>query len=169
MRSRLYFLLPDARSARSTMRDLLVEQIEARHMHFFAKPGIDLSGLHEANLFQTSDIVHGAEMGLMVGGASGIGIALVAVYYLNGAVSPQLVSLSLPIIGAIIGAWAASMIGASIPNSRLKKFEPALDEGKILLMVDAPRGRREEVRALLEKSHPEAVDRGMEPAMPEFP
>jgi hypothetical protein len=60
MRRRLYYLLPNVAVARNTMDDLLLARIDEGHIHFLAKPGVDLSNLHEANLLQSSDIIRSA-------------------------------------------------------------------------------------------------------------
>ena len=146
MRKRIFWLLPDLASARRTMDDLLLARIENSHIHFVGRDGADMTGLHEANLFQTSDIVHAAEMGLMVGGGVGIVAGVVVAMFPIVSDSPQwgLVGV-LAVLGAVFGAWAASMIGSSAPNSRLRSFEKDIEAGKLLLMVDVPRGRVEEV------------------------
>lgn len=170
MRKRIFWLLPDLASARRTMDDLLLARVENRHIHFVAKDGADMTGLHEANLFQTSDIVHAAEMGLMVGGGVGIVAGVVVAMFPIVSDTPQwgLVGV-LAVLGAVFGAWAASMIGSSAPNSRLRAFETEIESGKLLLMVDVPRGRIEEIEALLQRVHPEARFAGMDPAVPAFP
>jgi hypothetical protein len=71
--------------------------------------------------------------------------------------------------GTLFGAWASSMIGLSTPNTKLKQFEADFASGKILLMVDVPASRVEEIEALLARRHPEAADRGVDPTMPAFP
>ena len=71
--------------------------------------------------------------------------------------------------GAAFGAWTASMAAAAVPNSRLKRFAAAIDDGKILLMVDVPEHRVDEIHALLNRVHPEAADGGVEPNIPAFP
>jgi hypothetical protein len=38
MRRKLYFVLPDVKSAQGIMDELLLSRIEARHIHFHAKP-----------------------------------------------------------------------------------------------------------------------------------
>ena len=63
MRRRIYWLLPDLGSAQRTMDDLLLARIEERHIHFVAREGIDMSGLHAANVLQTSDVIRAAEAG----------------------------------------------------------------------------------------------------------
>lgn len=170
MRKRIFWLLPDTTSARRTMDDLLLARIENRHIHFVARDGEDMTGLHEANLFQTSDIVHAAEMGLMVGGAVGVVAGVVVAMFPIVSDTPQwgLVGV-LAVLGAVFGAWASSMIGSSAPNSRLKSFQGDIEDGRILLMVDVPRGRCEEIETLLRSKHPEARFAGMDPAVPAFP
>ena len=75
----------------------------------------------------------------------------------------------LAIVGGAFGAWASSMIGIAAPSSRLKRFEAELAGGQILLMVDVPRSRVEEIEALLLASHPEGRFGGEEPNIPAFP
>jgi uncharacterized membrane protein YqjE len=170
MRRRLYFLLPNVESARQTADDLLLARIEDRHMHFLAKRGTALGELHEANSLQKSDLVHGAETGLAVGGICGLLAGVIAVLWPPGGVTLQLVTiLIMAVIGAVLGAWTSSIIGAGVPNSRLKAFEHEIEQGRILLMVDVPPGRIEEIRELVARRHPEAVARGMESTVPAFP
>ena len=79
MRRRIYWLLPDLASAGRTMNDLLLARIDEGHIHFVASEGADMTGLHQANLLQTSDVIRAAQLGLVVGAASGAVIgALVA-------------------------------------------------------------------------------------------
>jgi len=80
MRRRLYFLLPDLESARLTANDLLLARVEFRHMHFLARRGTDLGDLHEANPLQKTDLVHGAEVGLVLGGVCGLLLGLFIVF-----------------------------------------------------------------------------------------
>ncbi|AEG70357.1 MULTISPECIES: hypothetical protein [Ralstonia solanacearum species complex] len=171
MRHRLYFLLPDVASARRVMNDLLLARITERHIHFVAREGADLTGLHEANLLQTSDIVHATQNGLVIGGGAGIIAGVVAALFPVIGEGPQWGMIGITtVLGALFGAWASSMIGSSVPNSRLKPFKKAVEEeGQILLMVDVPRSRVSELRALLQQSHPEGHFSGEEHAMPAFP
>jgi hypothetical protein len=170
MRRRLYFLLPDLGSAIQTANDLLLARLEDRYMHFLAKRGMSLGALHEANYFQKSDAVHGAELGFVIGGVGGFLIGIYVYLTPPEGVTLQLVTVLVStVIGAIFGAWAASLVAMSVPNSRLKPFQKDIDTGKILLMVDVPPSRVEEVRELVERRHPEASAHGMEPTIPAFP
>ena len=73
------------------------------------------------------------------------------------------------IVGGGIGMWVAGMVGLQVPNSRLQGFEREIADGKILLMLDVPAGRYAEIREVIARTHPEAVDRGNEPTVPAFP
>jgi hypothetical protein len=170
MRHRLYFMLPDAASARGIVNELLLARIEERHIHVLAKDGIPLEGLHEASILQRTDIAHGAEVGLAIGGLAGVVAGLIAILFPPDGVSLQLVTILITaLLGAAFGAWVASMVASAIPNSRLKTFEQGIEQGRILMMVDVPGGRVSEVRKLIASRHPEVSAGGMEPTIPAFP
>lgn len=170
MRQRIYFLLPDLDTARSILNELLLARIEERHIHYMAKDGISLEGLHEASLLQKSDIAHGAEAGLLIGGVTGVLAGVMVLLFPLTGMSPQLITvLVTALVGAAFGAWVSSMVACAVPNSRLRAFQKGLDQGKILVMVDVPKGRVGEIHDLIEKRHPEATSGGMEPTIPAFP
>lgn len=169
MRRRIYWLLPDLVSARGVMGDLLQARVDERHVHFVAREGSDLSGLHAANVLQTSNVLQAAEKGLVIGAAEGgmLG-AFLAVYPIVGD-APQWVFIpAFTILGAVFCAWAASMVGISTPSKRLQRFAAEVARGRILLMVDLPAWRVTEVEAQLEARHPEAHLEGGEPDTPAF-
>jgi hypothetical protein len=170
MRLRMYVTLPDLSSARKLANDLLLARIEDKHMHFLARRGTELGELHEASYLQKTDAVHGAFTGLVIGGVVGVVVGLLLVNFPPGGVSIQLVAVLIAaIIGSGLGIWLASMVGLQVPNSRLRGFEKEIEAGKILLMLDVPSGRYEEVREVIARTHPEALDRGNEPTVPAFP
>jgi hypothetical protein len=171
MRRRIYWLLPDLASARRTMDDLLLARISEPHIHFVAREGEVLTGLHPANLLQTSDVVRSAQAGLVIGGAAGavLGV-IVALFFPLFGDSPEWGMVAvLAIVGAGFGAWSSSLIGISTPNHRLKRFESAIEQGQILLMVDVPRSRVDDIESRLQTLHPEAHLEGVEPNIPAFP
>ena len=67
------------------------------------------------------------------------------------------------------GAWLGSLAGTGAPNSRLKRYDRDLEAGKVLLMVDVPFARVDEIRTLVHRQHPEASGGTVEPTMPAFP
>ena len=170
MRLRMYVTLPDLASARQLANDLLLARIEDKHMHFLARRGTDLGELHQASYLQKTDTVHGAFVGFVIGGLMGVIVGLLLMQFPPAGIQLQFVTVLIAaIIGAMLGTWVASMVGLQVPNSRLKGFDPDIQEGKILLMLDVPSGRYEEVRNIIARTHPEAADRGNEPTVPAFP
>jgi hypothetical protein len=171
MYSRIYWLLPDLESAQRTMDDLLLARIEYRRMHFVAREGVDLTGLHAANVLQTSDVIRSAEMGMIIGAGVGALVGtLVAVFYPIVGDQPQWgLAAGLAVAGAVFGTWTSTMIGVSTPSKRLARFMPQIEKGKILLMVDAPMWHVEAIEARLRALHPEAHLEGTEPDIPAFP
>jgi len=166
----MYLTLPDVQSARQLANDLLLARIEDRHMHFLARRGTNLGELHEASYLQKSDAVHGAFTGLVLGGVVGVCVGLLLVYFPPGGMSIQLVAVLIAaIVGAALGIWIAGMMGLQVPNTQLKGFEQEIDAGNILLMLDVPAGRYDEIRQVIARTHPEATDRGSEPTVPAFP
>lgn len=171
MRRRIYWLLPDVGSARRTTDDLLLARISERHIHFVAREGADLTGLHAANVLQTSDVVRAAQAGLVMGiGVGALVGAGVAVLLPIVGDTPQWGMVAvLAMLGAAMGAWTSSMIGISTPSRRLQRFRSAIEQGRILLMADVPHSRVAEIEERLQALHPEARLEGLEPHIPAFP
>lgn len=170
MRNRLYFVLPDVKSARQVEDDLLLAKIEDRRMHFLAKRGTDLRGLPEANVAQKTDLFHGMGIGLVVGAAAGAVFGLYLFLYPLFSDALGLAKVLFGALGgAVFGVWAAGMIGISTPNKVLQEFERTMADGHVLLMVDVPHEQVDEVRQRVLSRHPEAEDHGIEPTVPVFP
>jgi len=170
VRRRLYFMLPDFDSARSMLDEMLLARIEERHIHFLAKRGTLPHDLPEASVLQKTDVVHGAELGLVVGGVIGALGGLAAVLMPPAGVSLQLVTILLTaLFGGAFGVWVSSMIGTQVPNSRLKVFHADIERGQVLMMVDVPLGKVADIRELARRRHPEAASGGLEPTIPAFP
>ena len=170
MRSRLYFMLPDLGSAIQTANDLLLARVEDRHMHFLARRDMDLGELHQSSYLQKSDLRHSLYLGILLGGALGFAFGIYMYLTPGDSIHTELITvLVAALAGAVFGAWASSLVGISTPNVALKRFERDIEAGRILLMVDVPKGRVDEIQALIHAKHAEAGDFGIERSMPAFP
>ena len=169
---RLYFLIPNIDSAKTIVDELLLARIEERHIHIAAKDHHALTEAHlpEAGLLQESDFVPAVERGVAIGGATGVlaGIAAVTIPGAALALGGGAI-LGIGLAGAGVGAWMSGMIGVSVPSSRLKEFEAAIEDGNLLMMVDVPKPRVDEIKELVKSHHPEAHIEGTEPVIPAFP
>ena len=167
---RLYFLMPNITVTHNLVNELLLSHVEERYIHVIAKEGTPMEELPEASLFQKSDFVPALERGLTLGAITGVLCGLVAMSLPPaGLVIGGGAVLAIGAAGAGVGGWMSSMIGISLPSSRLKKFEEAINQGEFLMLVDVARARVEEIEELVRKHHPEADIKGVEPMMPPFP
>ncbi|MGH8120826.1 MAG: DUF1269 domain-containing protein [Gammaproteobacteria bacterium] len=171
MNRRLYFVLPDVTVSRQIEHDLLLARISDEHMHFLAKRDTDLMDLPEATTAEKTDLVHGSFIGLVSGAMFGGLFGLVLYLFRNyiTQVEPGIILLFF-LLGGVFGVWVSGMlIGTSTPNIKLKEFEKAIQAGRILLMVDVPVQRVDEIRKIVLTHHPEAEDHGKDPFIPAFP
>jgi hypothetical protein len=167
---RLYFLVPDVGSAKTIVDQLLLARIEERHMHVLAKRGTPLETLPEASLLQKTDFIPATQRGLAMGGAVGTLAGLVAIALPPaGTVVAGGIILASALAGAGVGAWLSGMVGMNVGNTRLKRFEGAIEDGHLLMMIDVPRERVEEITRIVKQQHPEADIEGVEPTIPAFP
>ncbi len=167
---RLYFLVPRLDLARVIVDELLLARVEERHLHLIARHDQELEDLPQASMLQRTDLIPALEKGLAIGGATGAIAGLVAVTVPPaGLILGGGAVLGIALAGAGVGAWAASMIGAGAPNSQLRRFEQAIDQGQILMLVDVPKRRVAEIEALIRSHHPDVTIGGTEPTIPAFP
>lgn len=172
MKHRLYFLLPTIETAKDIVAELLLSHVQEKDIHVVAKDHhlLHQHELPEATLMQERDVVPALERGVAMGGATGLvaGILAVTVPGVGLALGGGAI-LATTIAGAGFGAFVGPMLGISAPNSELKEYEQAVEQGQLLLLVDVPKERVEEVTQIITKHHPEAQVRGTEPTKPPFP
>jgi hypothetical protein len=167
---REYFLVPDIETARNIVHELLVSHIEERHIHLIARDDIPLEDLPEAKLMQKSDFIPALEKGMLGGAYTGLAAGLVAtVFPPAGVVIGGGAILALVAAGVTVGGLMSALVGVGLPNGRLEKFEEAIKGGEILMLVDVPRQRLDEIQEMVTKHHPQAEFEGIEPMKPPFP
>ena len=169
MRRRLYFVTPDFETARKVFNELLLARVSDRHVHVLAKEGTDLKDLPNASLLQRSDLIHGLESGVVLGSLTGVFLGILFASMPEFSSMANGILLGCWLSGALVGAWISGMIGTSVRNIRLKSFEPALDQGKLLIMADVPKDRVEAISTAIVAHHPLAHFKGIEPTIPAFP
>jgi hypothetical protein len=163
---RIYFLVPSVEVTRHIVQDLQRNGVEEKHIHVVAKEGTPLEDLPEATLVQKSDLIPSIERGVASGGLVGLLAGIAAVTFPPaGLVLGGGALLGITIFGAGFGAWMSSMVGISIPSGRLDRFEEAIRQGEVLLLLDVPADRVDAVKAVVKHHHPEADLQGVEPSV----
>lgn len=57
----------------------------------------------------------------------------------------------------------------NVGNTRLKAFENAIERGELLILVDVPFAKVDDIAERVKKHHPQAELEGTEPTVPPFP
>lgn len=169
---RIVMLVPDVETARKINRELLAEHVPENHIHVIAREGTPLEDLHEAGLAERTDLVPALKRGAAVGGATGLLAGLAALVFPGVAVAGGAVLLATTLAGSAMGAWLSSLIGVSVPSEELQRYEQAVGEGQLLMMIDIPKHRADELVALIHDHHPTADIKEVEyfpPPIPEVP
>ncbi len=161
MSRRLYFVLPDVETSRKIGQDLLLARMEERRMHFLGKRGLDMKDLPEASAAQKTDLFRGIYIGLFAGALTGL-VSGLYIYF-----DPEAVGMQVPpyvificaVVGAVIGAWISGpLIGGSAPNKRLRSYDKFLQNGQVVLIIDVPSNRVDEIRKIIKSYYPQAED-----------
>jgi hypothetical protein len=161
----MYFLVPNIAITEDIVDDLILMNIEEENIHIIAKDSMPLKDLPEASLLQKSDFLPAIRKGAATGGAVGLLAGLVAVTLpVTGLVLGGGAVLAATLAGTGFGAWTASMIGISEPNSELDRFQQALDEGQVLMLIDVEEEQTGELERLVRKYHPQAEFKALEHA-----
>ena len=167
---RLYFLAPDAGVGKRVVDECLLAHVEWKHIHVVAKRGTPLEALPEASFWQKSDIIPAMLRAVPMGGGAGILCGLVAfVLEPHLVVAGGAVLLASSLAGVGLGTFLGGMVGLNIGSTRLKEFEAAIERGELLVIVDVPRDRVEEVTARIREVHVGVDVEGAEPTVPAFP
>ncbi len=167
---RIYFLVPSVASAQSIVDELLLARIEERHIHVVARENTPLEDLPQASVAQSSDLVPALQRGVAAGGLAGLLAGLLAIAVPPaGFVFGGGALLGMTAFGASFGAWMSSMVGVGLPSSRIAQFQKAIADGALLMMIDVPSLRIEEIEARVTRHHAEVELEGVDPNIPIFP
>jgi hypothetical protein len=162
---RIYFLAPNIQTTHKIVEELQDEGIDDQHIHILAKRDTPLEGLPEAGMTIKSDFLPALERGVALGGTTGLLAGLIGLRFAGFAIAGGPV-LAIIIAGATIGSLMGGLVGMNVGNTRLKKFEDAIEQGEFLILIDIPRERIETIKQLVKKHHSEAEFEGLESILP---
>lgn len=167
---RLCFVCSDVEMTRRVVAALRHGGVDGSSLMVVARRDVRLDELPPAGIDKT-DAVPGLARGLAAGGILGSlgGLATLTFeelgFALGGAAIPMF-----GLLGVAVGGLAGLLAGASVPSSRLKRFQEAIEnDGKILVMLDVERERGEELEKLVKHEVPDIEFAGFEPYAPIVP
>jgi len=83
----------------------------------------------------TTDFVPALGRGATIGAAIGLCAGLISLTIASLGASSATALVGLVFIGALVGAWASALTGASVPDQIRRKYADELAAGRILLVV----------------------------------
>lgn len=167
---RIYFLVPDVAAAKRVIDDLLLARIEEKHLHVIARRGTPLADLPKATFAQKTDFFPAMQRGVAAGGTAGVLAGLIGLSFPGpGTVIAGGILLATTLAGAGVGAWVGGMVGLDAGNSRLRKYEQAIESGHLLVLVDVSMERVQQIEDRIRQHVPEAELEGTEARVPAFP
>ena len=143
---------------------------EDSNLMVIARRDIRLDELPAAGVDRT-DAMPGFARGLAAGGVVGsvAGLAVLTFEELGFALGGAAIAL-FGLLGVAVGGLAGFLAGASVPNSRLKRFQQAIErDGKILLMLDVQKERGKVLERLVKQEVPDVEFVGYQPRPPLVP
>ena len=154
---RLYFLLPDEKTASKAVDDLARSGIDMRNLHAHVKQ-VKASQLPAATRWQKMDLAQSLEnvfwrTDLVI---FFMALVLFLVVLAMGSLYWSLVALALMLASFFLGERFAEYM----PKVHLREFEHALSHGEVLLMVDVPKSDVAEVEERVRHFHPSAIPAG---------
>jgi len=162
---RIYFLAPNIEIANKIVDELRLKKFEDRHIHILAKRDTPLEDIPEAGVSIKTDFIPALERGIALGGTTGL-LAGVAALSFSGFVIAGGPLLGVLFAGATIGGLSGGLSGMNSSNSRYKRFKEAIEQGELLILLDIPKEKIDEISKLIIKHHPEVEFEGIEPVLP---
>ncbi|QOR39020.1 DUF1269 domain-containing protein [Billgrantia diversa] len=155
---RLYFLIPDKETTTDIVNELNMMGLAKDNLHVVGKDWkpLEKEGVPIATLVQTSDVVNASKRGAIVGAVLGLVLGVIAHYVL---IDTNIVwmALGMAVFGALFGVWAGTMVGVSVKDIKVDKYDKAIKRGAMLLIIDIPDEREEAYREVIKRHHPEVV------------
>ncbi len=172
---RICFLSSGASQAHHVVADLLEAGIPEKHIYVVAKsavaghPDLAVADLPDEGP-EGDDFLAGYERGLAFGGTAGLFAGLLMVTFPPaGLVLGGGAIILMELAGAGVGGLLSGIAGAAFHSSRLSSFETALDQGKILVLVDVPKNDIDWVEDIIEGHDPGVSIEGLEPPVAIIP
>ncbi|WP_426416689.1 hypothetical protein [Aestuariirhabdus sp. LZHN29] len=165
---RLYYLTDSIESAERISEDLHREGISDWRFHVFSKDqaGLLHHRLHSATPLQSSNIVYSGERGAIMGGLSGLLISLLLIG--TQPVGEQISSTAVILITALCilgGGWIGALSGRHQKHYKISRFQRAINDGKLLIIVDIRRHEEHAVRGLMQRYHADVLLAGIDSSL----
>ena len=136
MKKRHVFATNDINAAKAVVRAARQHGIPRRCIIVEARKDIEIHRVSDERKNVSMDFIPAALRGTVLGALSGLLLGIVAHWVPYFGVGWGGV-FALAGLGALIGTWASVLMGAALPDEIRRTFAQSIDEGKILVVIDA--------------------------------
>lgn len=151
MKTRHVFSAPDVATARAAVDVAFGAGLDSGCLSLVARPDIELDAIPDELKEADTDFMPALLRGAGAGSVAGLLAGLVAVV-----ATPIGVTLAgaaaVAAGGAIVGGWAASIVGGSLPDPVRRDFDEQIQKGNILIVIDASKEKLASIEPALERA-----------------
>lgn len=155
MYRRLFFVFPDKVHTEQALDELHMSGIGQRYIHVHANPAVDIGKLPSADATVMREASGQTERVLWGGNLLLFFVAFVV--FIVMLFSNVGFWATIPLLVMLSTFFAGVFFTQKIPNVHLNEFTDALSHGEIVLMVDVPTSRVDDIEHLIHNHHPEAA------------
>ena len=158
---RHYYISNDLDDLEIVERDLESAGVSTPQIHVLSEDdsGVETHHLHEVEAVLKKDVVHGTEIGAVVGVIAAAAILLL--FWLSGLTETYTwvpaIFLSVIVLGFC--TWEGGLIGIQEPHTDFRRFQNDLHQGKHVLFVDVDPAQESILRKVV-RNHPQLTDAG---------
>jgi hypothetical protein len=157
---RLYFLVPDADTTVKITHELADLGLKKKEVHVVGEDEAQMQdmGVNRATVMQTSDVMNATKRGLIWGIPLGVILGIVAASVLpiaGGWLGVAALLVGAGLFGGFFGIWASTLIGVSVQDVKVTKFQQDIERGAFLMLVDVPAKREHEIVSAVTRHFPE--------------
>ena len=159
MKRRLYYLLPDTTHAEKLAEELTDTVIPKEDVHAVITESQRLTGINDVHAATENDRDYFVEWLLWRVNLALFFVALIVLVAML--IWNPGVWLVLPLVIMIVTFVSGLVFVLRLPNVHLNEFQPALQHGEVLLMVDVPLADVDKVDHRVHQKHPEVITGGV--------
>jgi len=158
---RHYYISDDLKDLKTVARDLESAGVSTLQIHVLSEDdsGVELHHLPNVEAVLKKDVVHGTELGGVVGVIGAAAILLLA--WLSGLTETYTwvpaIFLSVIVLGFC--TWEGGLIGIQKPHTDFRRFQGDLEQGKHILFVDVDNAQENLLNNVIAR-HPKLVGAG---------
>jgi hypothetical protein len=158
---RHYYISDDLDDLEIVERDLEAAGVTTPQIHVLSEDdaGVEQHHLHNVEAVLKKDVVHGTELGAVIGVAAGAVILLLAWFSGLTETYTWVPPIFLAVIVMGFCTWEGGLIGIQEPHADFQRFQASLHEGKHILFVDVE-SKQEQILLSVVNRHPKLKDAG---------